>query len=101
MNQITVAQLAALDRPTLIDVRESDEFAAGHAPGAINVPLSELNSRVHEVPTDGSVHIICQAGGRSARATEFLTANGVYAIDVAGGTNAWIQGGHPIDKVIA
>jgi rhodanese-related sulfurtransferase len=101
MNQITVNQLAALDHPTLIDVREFEEFAAGHAPGATNVPLSELDNRLHEVPTNRPVHIICQAGGRSARATEFLTANGVHAIDIAGGTNAWIQGGHRVEKVPA
>lgn len=101
MNQITVDALAALDQPTLLDVREPDEYRAGHAPGAVNLPLSELAGRLPEVPTGTPVHVICQAGGRSARATEFLTAHGVDAIDVDGGTNAWIQHGHPLEETNA
>lgn len=96
MNQITVDQLAALEEPTLVDVRESDEYAAGHAPGAMNLPLSELTGRVADVPTDGSVHVICQSGGRSAQATAFLAERGIDAINVEGGTNAWIEGGHTL-----
>jgi rhodanese-related sulfurtransferase len=98
MNQITVDTLVALDHPTLIDVREPDEYAAGHAPGAVNLPLSELPARIGEIPTGTPVHIICQAGGRSARATELLTSNAVDAINVDGGTNAWIQHGHPLES---
>ncbi|OUD88003.1 tRNA 2-selenouridine synthase [Clavibacter michiganensis subsp. michiganensis] len=52
MSRITVDQLAALDSPVLIDVREPDEYAAGHAPGAVNLPMSQLDARVDEVPTD-------------------------------------------------
>lgn len=70
MSRITVDQLAALDSPVLIDVREPDEYAAGHAPSAVNLPMSQLDARVDEVPTDAPVHVICQSGGRSARATE-------------------------------
>ncbi|MCU1542634.1 MAG: sulfurtransferase [Microbacteriaceae bacterium] len=96
MNQITVSQLAALDQATIIDVRESYEFAAGHVPGAVNMPLSELADRVGDVATSGAVHVICQSGGRSAQATGFLTEQGINAVDIAGGTSAWIAGGHPI-----
>jgi rhodanese-related sulfurtransferase len=98
MNQITVEQLAALDSPVLIDVRERDEFATAHAPAAVNLPLSELHGRVSEIPRDAPVHVICQAGGRSARATAFLTKNGIDAVDVAGGTNAWINNGHATES---
>lgn len=97
MNQITVDDLAALAHPTVIDVREPDEYATGHAPGAVNLPLSELPDRIGEVPTGTPVHVICQAGGRSARATELLSGNGVDAINVDGGTKAWIQQGHPLE----
>ena len=96
MNQITVDQLAALNSPVLIDVREPDEFAAGHAAGAVNLPMSELGDRVAEVPTDVPVHIICQSGGRSARVTEALAGQGVSAINIAGGTSAWIAAGHAV-----
>lgn len=96
MNQITVDQLAALGSPVLIDVREPDEFAGGHAPGAVNLPMSQLGDRLDEVPTDVPVHIICQVGGRSARVTEALAGRGVSAIDVAGGTSAWIASGRAV-----
>ena len=98
MNQITVDQLAALSSPVLFDVREPDEFAGGHAAGAVNLPMSELGNRLAEVPTDGSVYIICQSGGRSARVTEALAGQGVPAIDVAGGTSAWIAAGHAVER---
>jgi len=98
MSRITVDQLATLDSPVLIDVREPDEYAAGHAPGAVNLPMSQLDARVDEVPTDAPVHVICQSGGRSARAAEALAARGVDAIDVEGGTSAWISAGHPVDR---
>jgi rhodanese-related sulfurtransferase len=97
MKQITVDQLAILHEPTVIDVREADEFAAGHAPGAVNLPLSELGDRLGDVPTAGPVYVICQSGGRSARATAMLAERGVDASNVEGGTNAWIQNGHPVD----
>ncbi|MGO4784188.1 rhodanese-like domain-containing protein [Cryobacterium sp. W22_MBD10_FK3] len=96
MNQITVDQLAALDSPVLIDVREPDEFAGGHAPGAVNLPMSQLGDRLAEIPTDAPVHIICHSGGRSARVTDALAARGVSAIDVAGGTSAWIASGRTV-----
>lgn len=79
----------------LIDVREQDEWDAGHAPDARLVPLSELQSR-HEIPTDQPVLIICHSGGRSLRATSFLRAEGVDAINVVGGMTAWAQVGGPL-----
>lgn len=101
MNQITVDALATLHQPTLIDVRESNEYTEGHAPGAVNMPLSELPGRIGEVPTDTPVHIICQAGGRSAQATELLAGHGINAINIEGGTTAWIQHGHPLESARA
>ncbi|WP_368499846.1 rhodanese-like domain-containing protein [Herbiconiux sp. A18JL235] len=97
MQQITVDQLAALNDAHVIDVREPDEFASGHVPGATNIPVSQLGERFGEIPTDTTVHVICQSGGRSARATEALAAAGVDAVDVAGGTSAWRSGGHPVE----
>lgn len=97
MNQITVDQLHSLDEADLIDVRERDEFRAGHVPGAINTPLSELGDHLAEIPTDRPVHVICQAGTRSAQATQALVERGVDAVDVAGGTSAWIRAGYPVE----
>lgn len=80
----------------VIDVRDGDEYIAGHVPGAELIPLSTLQARVHEVPRTGHVYVICAAGGRSAAAAEFLASAGVNAVSVAGGTGAWISGGHPV-----
>lgn len=94
MEQMTTSELAAQGsvRP-LIDVREADEFASGHVPWAVNMPLSELVARVHEIP-DGPVNIICQSGGRSARAAEYLEQqHGRQAMNVTGGTGQWIAEG--------
>ncbi len=73
----------------LLDVRESDEWTAGHAPSAVHIPMSEMASRVGEVPADRRVHVVCKAGGRSARVTQFLIAQGVEAVNVEGGMLAW------------
>ena len=74
----------------LIDVREADEFASGHLPGAINLPLSDFLERYGELDKDKSYHIICQSGARSAQACAFLAGEGYDVINVAGGTSAWL-----------
>ncbi|PPF91253.1 sulfurtransferase [Clavibacter michiganensis] len=99
MKNITVHELATSAGAIIVDVREADEYAAGHARSAVNVPLSMLDARVDEIPIDRPVHVICQSGGRSARATEALTAQGIDAVNVAGGTSAWIDADLPIDPV--
>ncbi len=96
MNSIDTATLAALDRTIVIDVREEYEFIAGHVPGAINLPLSELTSRLDEVPRDEPIYIICEHGHRSAQAAEWLRGNDIDATNVIGGTTAWRSSGLPI-----
>jgi len=73
----------------LVDVREQDEWDAGHAPQAQLLPLSELGSRVDEVPSSGEVLVVCHAGVRSARATAALRRAGLSAVNVEGGMLAW------------
>ncbi|RFA19830.1 rhodanese-like domain-containing protein [Subtercola boreus] len=92
MNEITVTQLAALPSPVVIDVREPDEFASGHVPGAINVPLGSLPGA--DLP-EGPLHVICEMGGRSARATTALERQGRTATNIEGGTAAWREAGLP------
>lgn len=96
MNNIDTTTLAALDRKIVIDVRENHEFVSGHAPGAINLPLSGLVDRLDDIPRNEPVYIICELGGRSAQATEWLVANGIDATNVLGGTTAWRGSGLPI-----
>jgi rhodanese-related sulfurtransferase len=96
MKNITVEQLAALAAPRLIDVREPDEFAAAHAAGAINVPLGGLASA--PLPDESeTVYVICQSGGRSLRGVQTLAARGMDAVNVEGGTSAWILAGLPAE----
>ena len=82
----------------IIDVREDDEFAAAHVPGAQHIPLGQVVDRIDEVPRDGTVFVICARGGRSAKAVEHYRNQGIDAVNVAGGTLAWIDAGHPIDR---
>ncbi len=73
----------------LLDVREADEWAAGHAPQAAWIPLGSLPERLDEVPTDRQIVCICRSGGRSLRAAEFLISRGRDAINLTGGMQAW------------
>ena len=98
--EIDVHELAArrAEGAPLIDVREDDEFTAARVPGAQHIPLGEVVERIDEVPTDGgTVYVICARGGRSAKAVEHFRAQGIDAVNVAGGTLAWIDAGLPID----
>ena len=81
----------------LLDVREPHEWAAGHAPGAVHVPLGELPQRLAELPEDRPVAVVCHLGGRSAHATAFLRANGRPARNVTGGMDAWARLGLPLE----
>jgi rhodanese-related sulfurtransferase len=80
----------------LLDVREPDEWAAGHAPNALHIPMSEIASRLAELPQDDNVFVICRSGGRSARVTAYLNANGWDAVNVDGGMTSWATTGRPM-----
>lgn len=80
----------------LLDVREHDEWVAGHAPGAVHVPLAQVPSRLDEIPSDEVVHVVCRSGGRSAQATAWLNRNGYDAVNVSGGMGAWLEAGRPM-----
>jgi rhodanese-related sulfurtransferase len=95
MTEISVTDLSALPDPIVIDVREAFEWEAGHAAAAIHIPLGELSERVGEVPREAPVYVICAAGGRSLQGAAFLERQGVEAVNVTGGMNAWQQAGLP------
>ena len=81
------------DGTLLVDVREQDEWDAGHAPDARLVPLSQLQERVAELPEDTRFLVVCHSGMRSMRATAFLRAEGLDAVNVTGGMVAWTAAG--------
>ncbi|MEU3202550.1 rhodanese-like domain-containing protein [Streptomyces cyaneofuscatus] len=82
----------------LLDVREKPEWNAGHAPGAVHVPLSTLVAG-GDLPAEASgppLVVICRSGHRSQQAAKLLTQRGQQAVDVKGGMNAWAAAGHPV-----
>lgn len=81
----------------LIDVREQDEWDAGHAPSAQHLPASTLLEHLDELPEDGDLYIVCRSGGRSTQVGTWLLANGYDAINVRGGMGAWIEADLPIE----
>ncbi|MET0734579.1 MAG: rhodanese-like domain-containing protein [Microbacterium sp.] len=96
MQTIDVHELKAGTARPLVDVREPSEYAEGHVPGAVNLPMSTIGDHLDELP-DGAFDVICKVGGRSERVVEALTARGYDATNVAGGTDDWIAAGYPIE----
>ena len=85
----------------LLDVREDDEWAAGHADGAVHIPLGEVPVRfgeLGELSAERPVYVLCRSGGRSARAVEWLAEHDVHAVNVGGGTQAWARSGRPMSS---
>jgi rhodanese-related sulfurtransferase len=80
----------------LLDVREPDEWGAGHAPAAVHVPMKEVQARQLELPKDRRIVAVCRSGGRSAAVTEALNAWGYDAVNLGGGMHAWEAAGLPI-----
>jgi rhodanese-related sulfurtransferase len=79
----------------LVDVRQPEEWNAGHIAGATLIPLGELAGRAGEIPSDGPVVVVCRSGNRSGMATEALRAAGYDAYNLEGGMIAWTATGLP------
>jgi rhodanese-related sulfurtransferase len=80
----------------LLDVREPDEWQAGHAPDAMFVPIGQIESRLDELPRDRQILAICRVGNRSAAVVAALNTLGFDAINVAGGMRAWASDDLPV-----
>jgi rhodanese-related sulfurtransferase len=80
----------------LLDVRERDEWLAGHATLATHVALSEVPDRLDELPRDRTIVCVCRAGGRSARAAAFLAEQGFATANLEGGMQAWAAQHYPL-----
>lgn len=98
LSEVTLDQLAAAqaDGAVVIDVREPSEYQSGHVPSAVSIPLGVLPVRAGELPKEAPVYVICQSGGRSYQAAEWLDRAGYDARSVAGGTGGWLQAGRPV-----
>lgn len=95
MAQITVDEVEKLrikDQDlVLIDVRSAKVFEKGSIPGAINIPFEELENRQSEIDSDNQIILFCNRGGKSSRAVKLLEDLGVYASDIQGGYEGWIE----------
>ena len=80
----------------LLDVREDDEWADGHAPEAIHLPMGQLSQRAGELPKDRTIVCVCHLGGRSARVAQALNGAGWQALNLTGGMQAWMRAGLPV-----
>jgi rhodanese-related sulfurtransferase len=93
---VTVSDVVATGPALILDVREDDEWAAGHIATALHVPMQSVPSRVAELPTDRRVVVVCKVGGRSAQVTAWLCRQGYDAVNLEGGMIAWDMARQPM-----
>ena len=96
--EIDIDRLAGAMRggAVIVDVREPSEYAAGHLPGAVLIPMGQLPGRTAELDRGAPVYVVCASGNRSATMTHFLRSAGFDAYSVAGGTSGWARSGRPV-----
>jgi hydroxyacylglutathione hydrolase len=101
--QITARELAPrLNTVTVVDVRSATEWAAGHLPGAIHIPLGYLTDRAGEIPPGNPIVLQCQSGGRSSIAASVLKRAGFDNVaNLSGGITGWVAAGLPVEETNA
>lgn len=80
----------------LLDVREDNEWEAGHAPDATHLALNDVPDHLDELAKDRLIVCVCRSGARSSRAAKFLLENGHDAVNLEGGMLAWVGDGEPL-----
>ncbi len=96
-----IAQTVAADLPTdladvlVVDVRQTDEWDAGHVAGSLHIALMELPQRLGELPEEPFL-VVCRVGSRSASAVQWLQEQGFAATNLADGLFAWVEAGRPL-----
>ena len=94
----TTAHRLAAEGHRILDVREDDEWAAGHIAGAVHVPLMQIPARHAELDADADWLCVCKVGGRSFQATAYLARLGLRIANVGGGMDAWAAAGLPVES---
>jgi rhodanese-related sulfurtransferase len=99
-NQIPTVDVGDLPADAvLLDVREDDEWSAGHIESALHVPMNQVPQHVNytdELSPDQKVVVVCKMGGRSAQVTAWLNQQGYDAVNLDGGMLAWATSGRPM-----
>ncbi len=101
VDELTSLAASAATKPVLIDVRESEEFAAGHAPGALHLSRGTLEGKIEAAVPDVTTPVVlyCASGNRSAFAAESLQKMGYTNVaSLIGGFGAWLKAGRPVKK---
>jgi rhodanese-related sulfurtransferase len=100
MREVDVETLSGMldDGAALVDVRTPQEYAEVHVPGAVLVPIDELPARLPELDREQPLYLICRSGHRSAAVCEALEPLGYDAVNVTGGTIAWVRAGLPYEQ---
>lgn len=99
VNTTQATRLINSENAVVVDVREPAEFAAGHLPGARNLPLVDVDKRASDLPANRPLIVVCASGMRAGRAAAAFRAAGrdkVFCLD--GGIDAWKQAGLPVVK---
>ena len=102
--RISVAEAKRLiekEKAPVVDVRTPGEYASGHVPGSVLIPVDSLYTRMDDLPKNNKLVFICGVGQRSALACEIAVAMGledVHLYNVEGGIEAWIRQGYPVEK---
>ncbi len=98
--EIDIEQFAAAmgGESAVIDVREPDEYVAGHVPGAALMPMTRLTAHLGELDKTRPLYVVCASGNRSGAMTDLLVASGYDAYSVSGGTAAWARSGRPLES---
>ncbi|HEY3629699.1 MAG TPA: rhodanese-like domain-containing protein [Jatrophihabitantaceae bacterium] len=99
MRPFEVPTVSVQDLPAdavLLDVREPDEWAAGHVDGARHIPMNDIPRRTAELDQDTDLVVVCKVGGRSAQVTAYLNQQGYRATNLDGGMLAWAAARRPM-----
>ncbi|MFF8995635.1 rhodanese-like domain-containing protein [Streptomyces sp. NPDC014983] len=89
---------------TVIDVRTPGEYAGGHVPGALNIPLDQLDRALPDIRSAAEraeILVVCASGARSEKACLQLAEKGIHTATLSGGTGAWAAQGHDLDRPVA